>query len=65
MKTNKHFKQQEAVKLYALLTKGKLTGTDTTCKVVERKRKKFTQVSMTFHVELEGVDLPDWVKSEK
>lgn len=65
MKTNKHFKQQEAVKLCELLTKGKLTGTDSTCKVVERKRKKFTQTSMTFHVELEGVDLPDWVKGEK
>ena len=65
MKTNKHFKQQEGVKLVELLSKGKLTGTDTACKVIERKCKKFTQVSMTFHVELEGVDLPDWVKSEK
>lgn len=65
MRTNKHFKQQEAVKLYELLTKGKLTGTDTTCKVVERKRKKFTKVSMTFHVELEGVNLPDWAKGEQ
>ena len=65
MKTNKCFKQQEGVKLVELLSKGKLTGTDSTCKVIERKCKKFTQVSMTFHLELEGVDLPDWVKGEK
>lgn len=65
MKTNKCFKQQEGVKLVELLSKGKLTGTDTTCKVIERKCKKFTKVSMTFHVELEGVDLPDWAKGER
>lgn len=57
MRTNKNFKKQEVTRLARLLDKGYLRETETGCKVIDRRGKKFTQVDMTFSVEIAGIDL--------
>lgn len=58
MRTNKNFKKQEVTKLARLLDKGSLRETKVGYKVVDRQGKKFTQVDMTFSIEIAGIDLP-------
>lgn len=53
--TDKVFKKAEMAKLARLFNDGELNEVETRYQVLEKNGKKFTQVKMTFKVDMKGI----------